>query len=121
MPSSPPPPDSPGQLLDGLLEPLLEDFATSFDRGIYLLDHCPEPVMSLAQQHQLLGRLETARRELAAARALRAAAPTSMALDMATITPWHELVVEVWTLSAAMRKAGVHPDAQTGGAPQASP
>jgi hypothetical protein len=30
-----------------------------------------------------------------------------MALEMATITPWHELVVEVWSLSAAMRAAGV--------------
>jgi hypothetical protein len=109
MSFSPPPPDA-GKLLDGLLEPLLEDFSASFDRGCYLLDHCPENVLSLGQQQQLLGRLETARRELAAARSLRSAAPTPMALDMATITPWHELVVEVWSLSAAMRAAGVHPD-----------
>jgi hypothetical protein len=26
---------------------------------------------------------------------------------MATIQPWHGLVVEVWSLSAAMRAAGV--------------
>lgn len=119
--NSSPLPDSAAQLLDGLLEPLLEDFATSFNRGLYLLNHCPERVMGSSRQQQFLGRLETAQRELAAARALRAAAPTSMALEMATISPWHDLVVEVWTLSAALRRAGVHPDAKTGGAPQASP
>lgn len=119
MPSFTPPPESAGRLLDGLLEPLLEDFATSFDRGCYLLDHCPERVRSLAQQQELLGRLETARRELAAARALRAAAPTSMALDMATIKPWHDLVLEVWSLSAALRESGDHPDASGGPSPSA--
>jgi hypothetical protein len=30
-----------------------------------------------------------------------------MALEMATIAPWHQLVVEVWSLSAALRAAGV--------------
>ena len=45
--------------------------------------------------------------ELAAARALRQAAPTPMALEMATIAPWHQLVLEVWSLSAALRAAGV--------------
>jgi hypothetical protein len=30
-----------------------------------------------------------------------------MALEMATITPWHELLVEVWSLSAALRAAGI--------------
>jgi hypothetical protein len=54
-----------------------------------------------------MGRLEEARRELGAARALRAAAPAPMALDMAALRPWHALVIEVWGLSAALRKAGV--------------
>jgi hypothetical protein len=35
---------------------------------------------------------------------------------MATIAPWHELLVEVWALSAALRVAGCHPD-QAGAAP----
>jgi hypothetical protein len=115
MAASPPPPDAAGELLDELLQPLLEDFAASFERGMHLLDHCPETVLSLGDQQRLLVRLEEARRELSAARSLRAAAPVPMALDMATITPWHELVVEVWSLSAALRAAGVHPDAGRSG------
>jgi predicted ATPase len=99
------PPESDAPFLDQVLEPLLEDFAASFERGFQLLENCPEAVLPLARQLTLMGRLETARRELAAARALRAAAPVPMALEMATITPWHELVVEVWSLSAALRAA----------------
>lgn len=103
MASSPPAPEPDASLLDQVLEPLLEDFAASFERGFQLLESCPESVLPLARQLALLGRLEEARRELAAARALRAAAPTSMALSMGTLAPWHELVVEVWGLSAALR------------------
>jgi predicted ATPase len=105
MTPPPLPPESGVSFLDQVLEPLLEDFAASFERGFQLLENCPEAVLPLARQLTLMGRLETARRELAAARALRAAAPVPMALEMATITPWHELVVEVWTLSAALRAA----------------
>ncbi|MFM7753419.1 MAG: DUF2605 family protein [Cyanobium sp.] len=99
---------APGNLLDQLLQPLLTDYEETFARGLLLLDHCPEHVLPEARQQSLGERLREAQAALAAARALRAAAaPTPLALDMATITPWHELVVEVWSLSAAMRAAGV--------------
>jgi hypothetical protein len=101
------PPGPPGDLLDQVLEPLLEDYDASFARGFALLDACPETVLPLHRQQDLMGRLEEARRELGAARALRAAAPAPMALDMAALRPWHALVIEVWGLSAALRKAGV--------------
>jgi hypothetical protein len=101
--------DAAGALLDRVLEPLLDDFAASFERGFVLLDACPESVLPLERQQRLLGRLEEARRELAAARALRAAARRARALAMAALRPWHELVVEVWSLSAAMRAAGLRP------------
>jgi hypothetical protein len=32
-----------------------------------------------------------------------------MALDMATIAPWHQLLVEVWSLSGSLRAAGISP------------
>jgi hypothetical protein len=99
----------PGALLEEVLGPLLDDFAASFERGLLLLDHCPETVRSLQEQHRLRLRLSDAQAELAAARALRAAAPTPMALDMATITPWHALLVEVWSLSATLRAIGITP------------
>ena len=106
MPSEDALPD-PAALLEQVLNPLLDDFAASFERGLLLLQHCPEQVLSLAAQLSLEGRLLEARAELRAARALRAATPAPMALDMATITPWHALLVEVWSLSASLRAAGI--------------
>lgn len=103
-------PTSPGDaaaLLESVLTPLLEDFAASFQRGLQLLELCPERVLPAAQQEELRARLQRAQAELQAANALRAAAPAPMALDMATITPWHELLVQVWSLSSALRAAGV--------------
>lgn len=97
----------PGELLDQVLKPLLADFDDTFARGLLLLAHCPDRVLPPDGRAALRQRLLEAQAGLSAARALRAAAPTPMALDMATIQPWHELVVEVWSLSAAMRAAGV--------------
>jgi hypothetical protein len=102
-------PDPAGPLLEEILVPLLQDYAESFDRGLLLLEHCPEAVMAAAEQAELRQRLDEARRSLAAARALRAAAPSPMGLAMETITPWHRLVVEVWSLSARLRAVGIRP------------
>ena len=107
MDSAPPPSDSAAELLEQVLKPLLADFQESFERGLVLLAHCPERVLSADGQVSLRHRLEQGLAGLAAARVLRQAAPTPMALDMATIAPWHQLVVEVWSLSAALRAAGV--------------
>lgn len=103
-------PVSPGDaaaLLESVLGPLLEDFAGSFERGLKLLQVCPDAVMSAESRGAMRSRLLEAQAQLQAARSLRAAAPTPMALEMATITPWHELLVEVWSLSAALRAAGI--------------
>jgi len=108
---------APAELLDSLLNPLLEDFEASFRRGLTLLPCCPEQVLAAADQAELRRRLQRAQAELQAARALRAATPAPMALDMATIAPWHALVVEVWSLSAALRAAGALPPLTDAGAP----
>jgi hypothetical protein len=97
----------PAALLEEVLTPLLQDFEESFQRGLKLLEHCPDPVMAPERRLAFRERLEEAQAQLRAARALRAATPAPMALDMATITPWHELLVEVWALSGALRAAGV--------------
>ncbi len=109
MVPAPSQPDPTGPLLEEILVPLLNDYAESFDRGLLLLDHCPETVMAAAEQADLRERLDEARRSLGAARALRAAAPKPMGLAMETITPWHRLVVEVWSLSARLRAIGIRP------------
>jgi len=106
--SSPlPDPESPGVLLDQLLGSLLDDFSSWFERGLLLLDHCPETVMPQDQQLILRDHLVQARKELCAATSLRQAAPIPMALEMETLAPWHQLMLSVWNLSAAMRRHGV--------------
>lgn len=106
--SSPSPaPESSGALLDQLLGSLMGDFSTWFERGLVLLDHCPESVMPADRQQDLRTRLEQARRELQAASSLRQAAPVPMALEMETLAPWHQLVLTVWNLSASLRMGGV--------------
>jgi hypothetical protein len=100
----------PAALLEEVLTPLLQDFDESFQRGLRLLEATPDRVMELERRETFRRRLERAQAELGAARALRAATPAPMALEMATITPWHALLVEVWSLSAALRAAGCHPD-----------
>jgi hypothetical protein len=96
-----------GALLDGLLGSLLGDFSFWFERGLVLLSHCPDTVMAAADRGVLAEQLQLASRELAAARSLRQAAPAPMALEMATLAPWHRLVLEVWGLSAKLRLAQV--------------
>ena len=105
--AEPTPSDSAASLLEQVLAPLLDDFQQSFARGLVLLEHCPDRVLTKEARNELKGRLTQGQAELAAARALRQATSTPMALDMATIAPWHQLVLEVWSLSAALRAAGV--------------
>jgi hypothetical protein len=96
-----------GVLLEQLLDSLLDDFRHWFARGLVLLDHCPDAVMPEVERQELRDRLEQANRELAAASSLCQATPGPMALEMATLAPWHQLVLSVWKLSAHMRVAGV--------------
>jgi len=104
----PSPNDEPaGVLLDELLESLLDDFRHWFARGVVLLDHCPDAVMAEVERGVLREKLELAHRELAAASSLRQATPAPMALEMATLAPWHQLVLSVWTLSSNLRRSGV--------------
>ncbi len=109
MVAAPSLPDPTGPLLEEILVPLLQDYAESFERGLLLLEHCPQTVMAAAEQADLRQRLDEARLSLTAARSLRAAAPKPMGLSMETITPWHRLVVEVWSLSAKLRAIGIRP------------
>ncbi len=106
-PSNAATPQAAGELLDGLLGSLMGDFRFWIERGTVLLEHCPDQVMPAAARQALAMQLDQASRELAAATSLRQAAPSPMALEMATLAPWHRLVLEVWGLSAKLRLAQV--------------
>ncbi len=96
-----------GLLMDGLLGSLLVDFEHWFARGQVLLTHCPEAVMAEGERQALASRLSLAAKELAATRSIRAAAPTSLVLEIETLAPWHRLVLDVWNLSSRLRLAQI--------------
>jgi hypothetical protein len=99
-------PDS-ADLLDQLLGSLLDDFEQAFRRGLLLLDHTPTSLVPASEQRQLAHQLRTGLAELSATRALRAASPAPMAVDMEAMTPWHRLMMRVWTLAFHLRQAGI--------------
>jgi hypothetical protein len=101
------PQDSDAQLLEQLLGSLISDFSLWFDRGLRLLELCPDTVMPPGDRRDLAESLLEARRALQAAVALRRATPAPMALSMETMAPWHQLVLQVWSLSARLRGSGV--------------
>jgi hypothetical protein len=94
-------------LLDHLLGSLLADFRVWFSRGELLLDLCPDQVMPPQERRALRQRLVEASSQLAAAASLRQAAPVPMALGMDSLAPWHQLVMQLWSLSARLRSSGV--------------
>lgn len=99
-------PDS-ADLLDQLLGSLLDDFEQAFRRGLLLLEHTPSNLVPEAEQRQLAEQLRTALAELRATRALRAATSAPMAVEMEAMTPWHRLMMRVWTLAFHLRQAGI--------------
>lgn len=96
-----------GELLDGLLASLFDDFSFWFQRGLVLLDHTPESLLPGADQQELRQGLEEALRAIAATRSMRAVCPTPIAVDLDAMAPWHRLMMRVWNLSATLRVAGV--------------
>lgn len=107
MSPTPPSKGPAADLLEHLLGSLLADFRVWFSRGDLLLDLCPDAVMAPAERQRLRERLHEAGRQLAAASSLRRAAPVPMALGMDSLAPWHQLVMQLWSLSARLRRSGV--------------
>jgi hypothetical protein len=108
------------ELLDHLLESLFGDFRYWFQRGLVLLDHAPDHLVPPVEQREFRSALEEALQAIAAAKALRAACSTPMAVDMDAMTPWHRLMMRVWNLSAMLRVSGVSlPEQERPGPPQA--
>jgi len=100
-------PQEPGELLDQLLESLFDDFRFWFQRGLVLLDHTPERLLPPGERNGLRSDLEEGLQAIGAARALRGACSTPMAVDLEAMAPWHRLMMRVWNLSALLRAAGV--------------
>ncbi|MAS28312.1 MAG: hypothetical protein CBD47_01380 [Synechococcus sp. TMED187] len=87
-------------LLRSLLDSLLKDFSDCFNRGEQLLAVCPDQVMDPEQRLAMAERLVEGRKAITATRALLEASPEAMAVSMGAMSPWHQLMTEVWSLSA---------------------
>lgn len=82
------------EMLKKLLEPLLEDFTYWFDRAQKLLSSQQLDFLTETDQAKLLERLNHALKEVSVAIALFRVTGHQVGIDMATMRPWHELLVE---------------------------
>ncbi|EHA64031.1 DUF2605 domain-containing protein [Synechococcus sp. WH 8016] len=92
-------------LLESLLDSLLNDFNHWFKRGQELLASCPDSVMTPDEREVMGVRIDEGLRAITATRALVNATPAAMAISMESMTPWHQLVIEVWALAARVSEA----------------
>ena len=82
------------EMLRQLLEPLLEDFTYWFDRSQKLLSNERISFLTEADQQSLLGRVENALKEVSVAISMFQATGHQVGVDMATMRPWHQLLLE---------------------------
>lgn len=82
------------EMLRQLLEPLLEDFTYWFNRSQKLLSNERLSFLQESDQQNLLERVENALKEVAAASALFRVTGHQVGVDMMTMRPWHELLME---------------------------
>ena len=92
-------------LLESLLDSLLNDFNHWFKRGQELIEACPDSVMSLDEREAMKVRIDEGLKAIAATRSLVNATPVAMAISMEAMTPWHQLVMEVWGLAVRVSEA----------------
>jgi Protein of unknown function (DUF2605) len=86
-------------LLKSVLEPLLDDFDFWFVRSRDFLETKQVSFMSEQEQNDLLLQIKQAQDELRTARMLFNATDGQVGIDMATITPWHNLVTQCWKVA----------------------
>ena len=94
-----------GDLLGSLLASLLADFDHWFTRGQAILEQCPDSVLLPGDRLELAERLADGKRAIAATRSLLEASSEPVAVSMKAMAPWHQLVMEVWALSARVSRS----------------
>ena len=87
------------------MDSLLNDFNHWFKRGQELIEACPDSVMSLDECEAIKVRIDEGLKSIAATRSLVNATPAAMAISMEAMTPWHQLVMEVWGLAVRVSEA----------------
>jgi len=92
------------ELLKTVLEPLLQDFEYWFTRSRNFLETEQLSFMSHQEQSDLLLRVKQAQAELNTAKMLFTATDKQVGIDMTTLTPWHKLVTECWSVAMRFHK-----------------
>ncbi|MBD2360750.1 MULTISPECIES: DUF2605 domain-containing protein [unclassified Anabaena] len=85
-------------ILKTVLEPLLDDFQYWFERSRDFLEKERLSFMHEQEQSDLLIRIQQAQEELKTAKMLFNVTEGQVGIDMATLTPWHQLVTECWSV-----------------------
>ncbi|GAB1545357.1 DUF2605 domain-containing protein [Scytonema sp. NUACC21] len=92
------------ELLKTVLQPLLEDFQYWFARSRELLETEQLLFMSPHEQSDLLMRVKQAQDEVNTAKMLFNATDGKVGIDMATLTPWHQLLSQCWNVAMRFRQ-----------------
>ncbi|MDJ0617146.1 MAG: DUF2605 domain-containing protein [Calothrix sp. MO_192.B10] len=82
------------ELLKDILQPLLEDFQYWFARSHKLLETEQISFLSDQEKFALLARVKQAQYEVNTAKMLFSAIEGQVGIDMETIMPWHQLLME---------------------------
>lgn len=91
------------ELLKTVLQPLLEDFQYWFGRSRLFLETEQISFLDTEQQYELLERVKQAQQEVSSAKMLFQATGGQVAIDMAALMPWHQLVTECWKVAMRFR------------------
>jgi hypothetical protein len=91
-------------LLKHLLEPLLEDFRYWFERSEQLLERENLEFMPEGEQSSLLQKVRDAQQELSTATALFNVTGQQVGIEVATMMPWHSLLMECQAVGIRYRQ-----------------
>lgn len=97
------PKPSESNFLKTVLEPLLEDFRHWLSRSRHLLETEDITFLTDDEQANLLARVKQAQQEVNATQSLMKATGAQVGVEMSTLMPWHQLLMECWQVSRLWR------------------
>lgn len=91
-------------LLKTVLAPLLDDFQFWFTRTRTLLEQERLSFLGLQAQSDLLTRIRQTQQQVSLAQSRLETAGDEAGVEVAVLTPWHQLVLECWQVGQQFRQ-----------------
>ncbi len=91
-------------ILEGILEPLLEDFRYWFERSLQLLEGERLEFMTASEQSDLVRRVREALSDVNASVSLFQATGKQVGVDVRAMMPWHNLLMECQSVGMRYRQ-----------------